>query len=254
MSAIFPAAADDTPRLRRHARIDLWAGLVAVLLGAGALSGMLDLGVGYVAKALFVYALAALGVWLLLPAHRPHACLGPANRVTLSRVALVALLAAGIGQPSGTGLQATLTVLALGAVVLDGVDGWLARRTGLSSEFGARFDMETDALLTLVLAVLCWRLGNAGAWVLLAGALRYLFVAAGWLLPWLRAPLPASQRRRLVCALQALALVGCLSPWPGPPASGWLAGAGLLLLCWSFFIDTLFLARSAGQGTGEVES
>ena len=40
---------------------------------------------------------------------------------------------------------------------LDGVDGWLARRSGIASAFGARFDMEIDALLILVLAVLAWR-------------------------------------------------------------------------------------------------
>ena len=44
---------------------------------------------------------------------------------------------------------------------LDGVDGWLARRRGMSSAFGARFDMEIDALLVQVLAILVWRYGKA---------------------------------------------------------------------------------------------
>jgi multidrug efflux pump subunit AcrA (membrane-fusion protein) len=38
--------------------------------------------------------------------------------------------------------------------MLDGVDGWLARRHEIASRFGARFDMEVDALLILALSVL----------------------------------------------------------------------------------------------------
>ena len=42
-------------------------------------------------------------------------------------------------------------------VLLDGVDGRLARKYGASSRFGARFDMEVDAVLICVLALLAWR-------------------------------------------------------------------------------------------------
>ena len=48
--------------------------------------------------------------------------------------------------------------------------------------------MEVDAFLVLVLALYDVRL--LGGWVLLIGAARYLLVAAGWLLPWLRGPVP----------------------------------------------------------------
>ena len=63
--------------------------------------------------------------------------------------------------------------------LLDGVDGWLARRHRIASAFGARFDMEIDALLILALSVLAWRHEKAGAWVVASGLLRYAFVAAG---------------------------------------------------------------------------
>ena len=86
--------------------------------------------------------------------------------------------------------------LAASVAVLDGVDGWLARRTRMASAFGARFDMETDAALILVLAVLAWQFGRAGAWVLACGLLRYAFVGAGVLWPWLRSPCrPAGDAR-----------------------------------------------------------
>ena len=97
-------------------------------------------------------------------------------------------------------------------MALDGVDGALARGRGEASEFGARFDMETDALLILVLAALVWQHDKAGAWILLAGLLRYLFVAASYVLPWLGAALPPSRRRQTVCVVQIVSLIGALAP------------------------------------------
>ena len=47
---------------------------------------------------------------------------------------------------------ATLVALATVALVLDYVDGWVARRTGTASALGARFDGEVDAFLILVLS------------------------------------------------------------------------------------------------------
>ena len=64
--------------------------------------------------------------------------------------------------------------------------------------------METDALLVMALSVLAWQYGKAGAWVLLCGLLRYLFVAGGWLWPWLRRPLPPSIRRQTICVVQVV--------------------------------------------------
>ena len=48
-------------------------------------------------------------------------------------------------------------VFGRGALALDGVDGQVARRTGTASELGARFDMEVDAFLILVLSVAAGR-------------------------------------------------------------------------------------------------
>src|ERR1700722_14469309 len=76
-------------------------------------------------------------------------------------------------------------IIATVALVLDGVDGWLARRCGEASEFGARFDMETDALLILGIATLAWHFDKAGPWILAAGWMRYMFVAASGVLPWM---------------------------------------------------------------------
>lgn len=101
---------------------------------------------------------------------------GPANRVTLARATLVGGVAALVADsfespPPLTALVALATV----ALILDAVDGQVARRTGTSSALGARFDMEVDAFLILVLSVFVAT--SLGAWVLLIGSMRYGFVA-----------------------------------------------------------------------------
>jgi phosphatidylglycerophosphate synthase len=170
---------------------------------------------------------------------------GAANSVTVVRAALVALLLALLGVPATAELSWLLVGLSGAAAVLDSVDGPLARGRGEASAFGARFDMETDALLILVLAAHVWQHGKAGAWILLAGLLRYVFVAAGYAAPWLGAPLRPSVRRQTVCVMQIVSLIGALVPLIVLPWSAALALAGLVLLVWSFGVDLLWLKRHA---------
>ena len=86
-----------------------------------------------------------------------------------------------------------------------------------------------------------WRHGKAGAWILASGLLRYVFVAAGWALPWMRSHLPGSVRGKAVCAAQIVALLVALSPQVSPPASAIVAAAGLGVLSYSFLVDTIWL-------------
>jgi phosphatidylglycerophosphate synthase len=198
-----------------------------------------------VARAL---AYATVGGWLLAwlaVKHDVNPMFGAANAVTLARGVLALDLLALLGSPPSAVLAWSIVAVALVALVLDGVDGRVARRRGETSAFGARFDMETDALLILVLAALAWSHGKAGAWILLAGALRYLFVAAGLVLPWLAASLPPSRRRQAVCVVQIASLILCLAPFLTPPASAAIAFTGLVALLGSFAADVAWLARRA---------
>jgi len=67
-------------------------------------------------------------------------------------------------------------------ILADALDGFLARRYGTASIFGAYFDMETDALYVCVIAYLLYREGLAPYWILWAGWLRYLAVVVEWAL------------------------------------------------------------------------
>jgi phosphatidylglycerophosphate synthase len=166
---------------------------------------------------------------------------GPANQITLVRALLVAGLAMLVFQPATPTVAWRAVSIALVVVLLDGVDGWVARRTRTSSAFGERFDMETDAALVLVLATLAWQYGKAGPWVILSGLLRYIFVAAGWVWRWMRAPLASTLRGKILCIVQIAALIVAIAPPMTPPASSAVAAVALVALCYSFLIDTLRL-------------
>ena len=219
--------------------------LIVVALSAAGLAGVFTLPAAFPGKAIAVGAVAGAAAWPLLRALGPGFRFGPADRVTLLRACLVVLLLALLGEPYAPQLAGVAAGLATLAAALDGVDGWLARYTGSASAFGARFDMETDAVLVLVLSVLAWQWHKAGMWILFAGTLRYIFAAAVLLVPWMRRPLPPSARRRAVCVAQVVTLIACLAPAISPPYSALLAGAGLAALLFSFTVDTVWLAARA---------
>ncbi len=127
---------------------------------------------------------------------------GPANAVTAVRALLTVVLAVLVVRGASPTL---VTVLAAVALATDAVDGRVARRTGTVSGFGARFDMETDAALLLVLSVYVAR--DLGVWVLAIGLARYVFVAAKLPLPWLRGQAPYRAWCKWVAAIQGIALV-----------------------------------------------
>ena len=184
---------------------------------------------------------AGIAALRISKANHPHATLGPANYVTAVRTLLVSVITGAIGEPQTPRLATAVAVLSLIVAAMDGLDGFLARRSGMASAFGARFDMEVDALLIMALSVLAWTGGKAGAWVLASGALRYLFVVAGWIWPWMDRPLQPNRRRQAVCVIQIVLLIGVVSPLVTPPASAAIAAAALLVLAGSFAVDTWWL-------------
>ena len=131
--------------------------------------------------------------------------MGLANRVTLTR-AMIACSVAGLTAESfdGSSPVKTLVALSVVALVLDAVDGFIARRTRTSSPFGARFDMEVDAFLILVLSV--YVAHTTARWVLAVGLARYVFLAARLLLPRLRGSAPPRRWCKIVAAVQGLVL------------------------------------------------
>jgi hypothetical protein len=92
--------------------------------------------------------------------------------------------------------------------------------------------------------------GDLGVWVLVVGGMRYAFVAAGWVLPWLRAPLPVRRSAKVVAAVQGVALVVAAADVLPRLASTVLVAVALVALVWSFGVSVVWLARR--RATAEV--
>lgn len=234
----FPMRPTDTP-VRRFlflapAGLAVVGGLGALLFGA---AGPLPVLAGLA----FFLAGVLLAAWYLRR-HHPHALLGFANVVTLVRLALVSTLV--IPLVSATPAPVAIIAIAVVSLSLDGVDGRLARRQGLSSNFGGRFDMEVDSVFALVLALLAVIVAGASWPVILLGLPRYLFGLAGLAFPWLNASLPTRLSGKVVCVVQLCVLIALQSPWFTGILGTLLVIGALGALAWTFGRDILWLWRT----------
>jgi phosphatidylglycerophosphate synthase len=215
---------------------------VGLAIGLGLLAmTALDAEPGATLVALVTFAALATVAGRALYLRYPHDRLGLCNAITLMRLALAVSLVA----PVVAGAAPSWAVLAVAVVALglDGIDGWLARRQGYVSEFGARFDMEVDSVLALVLAVSAAVSGDLGPAAILLGVPRYAFALALWAVPWMRRDLPERFSRKLVCVVQLSALIALQLPiLPTGPAMAMVTVAGLAL-AWSFAVDVVWLWR-----------
>lgn len=238
-----------------RAVVDLpWRALSLGLVATGA-----GLGVAVALDALEPWSVLVAGLGYLLgavliSAFWPRATFGWANGVTLARLVGGCWIAAMTLEAGLRGLSTAerllLVVLATMCLILDGVDGWIARARAESSPFGARFDVETDAVLLLCLSVVVPILGVAGWWALLLSGLRYGYLLASSVVPALRVPLSPSCRGRVICVLVESALIAALLidlVSPGWPASVVLALA-LACLAWSFARDIVWQAQCYRAG------
>ena len=153
----------------------------------------------------------------------------------LAVAALVAASFAGLG-PSRTARGVDRLALAL-----DAVDGRVARRTRSVTPLGARFDMEADAFLILVLSVAAGPV--VGWWVLAIGFARYALLLAERVWRWLRAPVPPRYWRKVVAAIQGVTLAIVVSGALPTPEAVVLLLVALALLAESFGRDVLLLVR-----------
>lgn len=219
---------------------------LAALVGGGAVFvlawAVLGTAVWQAAAVTALFMCACVAVAGVMRETYPHASIGFCNLVTLARLVLTVSLVAPILDSDAAPAWAVFGVAVL-ALALDGVDGWFARRQGLASGFGARFDMEVDAGLSLILALNALTAGTAGPLVLFLGIPRYAFAVAGRVLPFLANPLPDRFGRKVACVLQIGALIALQAPILSPAQAGIAVGVAALALVWSFGRDVIWLYR-----------
>ena len=242
--AIRLAGKGGLPAIRLAAIVGLLAtaallGVVSVTAGLGVAGWIVGLATGSAAAGLLVTA--------RMRSDQP--AIHPADWVTLTRAVLAAGVAGLVADSfSGPVPVAALVTLSAVALVLDAVDGQVARRTGTATALGARLDGEVDAFLILLLSIYVSR--DYGSWVLLIGAARYALLVAGWLIPWLAAPLPPRYWGKVVAAVTGIVLTVAASGLPGRRAGMIAVAAALLLLAESFGRNIIWLYRTgAGPRT-----
>jgi len=166
------------PPLARWSRVNAVALLVATVVALGAHDTAPYVAIG---------ALSFFGLLARSRGHfTPRGGFGAANALTALRFAI----ASAVGLVPDSVPTFALGATVLGVFALDGLDGWVAKRRGESSEFGAHFDMETDAYFVLLIGLELFTRGRYGAWILVVGLLRYVYVLALALFPARRGDKP----------------------------------------------------------------
>ncbi|QQA43117.1 CDP-alcohol phosphatidyltransferase family protein [Pelagovum pacificum] len=227
--------------------IGAWLGLLVPMV----LVAVLLPGLGIVFTGLLAILWLAIGALAIvgLSEYHPYARFGAANVTTAARAAGTLLLGAVSIAFDRLPDEAPQAVAAAGLAIisLDGVDGFIARRTGLASRYGARFDMEVDAGLTLVLSFAAWQAGAAPLAILALVLPHYLFSMAKPFAPWLDRPLRPSLVRKAICVLQ-MALPVVLLALPVLRDQGVLLTCGILAaVVGSFLRDIVYLASRRSE-------
>lgn len=208
-----------------------WTELHAVAMLAG-LATVAARGSGLACVAAAAASFGTL-TYLFRGAWTPAGRYGAANGVTACRF----LLAAGL-MLEGPFSAMTQALAAVAILLLDGVDGWLARRSGLASDYGETLDKEVDAFFTLALCAALYASQRFGVWVLVPGALRYLFVL------FIRFAGPPQQRERA-------------NRWSRAIGAAMLAGLTLSLLpigTWAVAITGLVTLAVLGSFAASVRA
>lgn len=169
--------------------------------------------------------------------------LGLGNVLSLTRGIAIALLGGFLVIPHPRGLWWWVPGgLYASAVLLDALDGWVARRHEEATVLGERLDLELDSLGLLVGSLLGIHYGQLPTWYLAVGLARYAFVAGRRYRHWRGrsvAELPPSSVRRLLAVGQMLIIAGALLPTFTPPLTTVVATIAMLPFLAGFLRDWL---------------
>lgn len=141
---------------------------------------------------------------VLKPLHLKSVVLQTPSFVTVGRLMMLSAAFLFFTQLPSL-VAACVLVLAL---ILDGVDGMLARRYGASTSEGALLDVEVDAMLVCLLALALYHYSSLSIAVVLAGALRYLYVLGISYLKHSNTPEP---RRRYASAIAVSTILSMIA-------------------------------------------
>ncbi len=160
-----------------------------------------------------------------------------ADMVTGVRVLLCVVLFAGHSLDPRAAWWKVAVAIAI--IVLDAVDGAVARREGPTGR-GAVFDMESDAFYLVTMCGIAHVYLGVHPLVFIIGALRPIYVVAWAVLVFFIEP-PSPNRKgsslgRVVHLATVIALIAVLSPIFGAGAKTAIAAAAAALICYSYAV------------------
>jgi phosphatidylglycerophosphate synthase len=165
--------------------------------------------------------------------------IGYANWASLIRLLIIISLFASYQDLNNT----ELFVLFLIAICMDGVDGYLARRFGQTSEAGEKFDMEIDAFLVLTLSWIHVDLQHLTWYILIPGGLKYVYeISLFWLPRRCKEILPKIVRSTIAVSFFLSLLIPFLTAAPSFIIITYISGT--LIIC-SFVISFISQLKSA---------
>jgi len=129
--------------------------------------------------------------------------LGYANWVTIFRLSIIFALAFSYSYLENSTLAIFFTI----AIILDGVDGYLARKFNQCSKAGECLDMESDAFLVILISWIHYDFGTLPSWILIPGGLRYYFGLSFFWLRQAQKEFPPKRIRATIAVLFFIALV-----------------------------------------------
>ncbi|GAA4666536.1 CDP-diacylglycerol--glycerol-3-phosphate 3-phosphatidyltransferase [Amycolatopsis dongchuanensis] len=193
-----------------------------------------------------------------VPPRTPVSNLNVANFLTLSRLVLVPVFVVALFVDDGTstGWRIAATALFAVASLTDQIDGWVARRFGLITDFGKIADPIADKALIGAALVGLSVLGDLPWWVTIVIAVREIGVTLlrFWVIRY--GVIPASRGGKAKTLTQIAAIVLFLLPLPaGAAPVSWALMALALVLTVVTGVDYVVRAlRLRATGTRAASS
>jgi len=168
---------------------------------------------------------------------RPYG--GYANWVSLIRLLLLLVLLVNNQLLS----KDMLALGFLGCIIMDGLDGWLARRYQQVSEWGGLFDKEIDSFLVWGISLILYLYWDFANWIIGIGCLHYCYEVILYLLNWQDIKTPKNPIGRYVAAILFASL---LAPFILPMKIAWpILGFASICIFGSFMVSFILKFRGA---------
>jgi phosphatidylglycerophosphate synthase len=104
-----------------------------------------------------------------------------------------------------------ILLIIFGSVILmDGLDGTVARRLNQTSRAGEYLDMEIDALFVFIITYLHYHQQKLGVWIIIPGSMRYVY---GLLFFWMMEPLVTRPGKKIRSSIAVLFFISLLFPF-----------------------------------------